>query len=89
MALTNRAPALLQPGREAANTAMRLGGNATARERDYISAVSRFCGDYEKRDQWTRVGDYEKAMGEVVVRHPADTEAKILHARLLTGARSQ
>ena len=86
MAITNRSPALLQRGRDATNTAMRLGSNATARERDYIAAVSRLYGDYEKRDQWTRVGDYEKAMGEVVGRHPSDTEAKILHAIALAAS---
>lgn len=80
MVVTKRPPALLQRGSEAANTAMRLSSNATARERDYIAAVVTLYNDHEKRDQWTRIVGYEKAMSEVVVRHPSDTEARIFHA---------
>ena len=86
MALNIRPAALLERGRDAARTARRLGGAATERERDYITAVGLLYDAYETRDQWSRVVAYEQAMSEIVVRHPTDTEAKIFHAIALAAS---
>jgi tetratricopeptide (TPR) repeat protein len=84
MVAGNRSVALLQQGQQAANAAMRLGARASERERGYIHAVSRLYDDFEHTDQRTRVVAYERAMNELVVRQPADTEAKIFYAISLT-----
>ncbi|HUF66571.1 MAG TPA: hypothetical protein VMM17_11415 [Gemmatimonadaceae bacterium] len=86
MATGNRAPALLQRGGEAAQTAARLAGAATERERQYITAVGELYADYDSRDQGTRLAAYEKAMSELVARQPVDTEAKIFHALALAAS---
>jgi hypothetical protein len=86
MAAGNRSPTLLQEGRRAVDAAMRVGVNATERERGYIQAVSRLYDDVERKDQRTRVGDYERAMQELVTKHPDDTEAAIFHAISLTAS---
>jgi hypothetical protein len=88
MAPGNRPVALLQQGREAASTAIRLGTGATSRERDYINAVNQLYDDYEHKDQHTRVVAYERAMSDLVARQPADTEAMIFHAIALTASAS-
>lgn len=80
MAAGNRAPAQLQPGRAAADVAMRLSAKATERERGYINAVAQLYADYERVDQRTRVVAYEHAMADLVASQPADTEAKIFYA---------
>ncbi len=59
---------------------------ASAREREYISAVSRLYDDFEHTDQPTRVVAYERAMNDLVTHQPADTEAKIFHAISLVAA---
>jgi hypothetical protein len=86
MAAGLRTPAQLQPGRTAADAAVRLGAQATERERDYIGAVSQLFADYEHVDQRTRVGAYERAMAALVARQPADTEAKIFYALALAAS---
>ena len=88
MAAGNRPVALLQQGRQAATSAMRLAPGATERERGYIGAVSRLYDDFEHQDQRTRVLGYERAMAELVRQQPADTEAKIFYAISLVGAAS-
>jgi hypothetical protein len=55
-------------------------------ERGYIHAVSRLYDDYEHKDQRTRIVAYERAMNELVVQQPADTEAMIFYAISLTAA---
>ena len=80
MAAGNRSPQTLRQGREAAAAATRLAARASAREREYISAVSRLYEDFEHTDQQTRVVAYEHAMSELVAHQPADTEAKIFYA---------
>ena len=80
MAAGNRAPAVLAQGRAAASAAARHASRASARERGYIDAVGRLYDDYEHTDQPSRVAAYERAMAELVVAQPADTEAKIFHA---------
>ncbi|HEY3113247.1 MAG TPA: hypothetical protein VGJ62_06140 [Gemmatimonadaceae bacterium] len=86
MAAGNRSIALLQQGRQAADAATRLGVRATERERGYIKAVSQLYDDFEHKDQRTRIVAYEHAMNELVLRQPADTEAKIFYAISLTAA---
>ena len=80
MAAGNRSVAQLTQGRHAVDAAMRLGGTASERERGYIHAVSRLFGDFEHTDQRTRIAAYSRAMSELVIRHPADTEATIFYA---------
>ena len=80
MAAGNRSVAQLTQGRQAVDAAMRLGGTASERERGYIHAVSRLFDDFEHKDQRTRIVAYERAMHELVMRHPADTEATIFYA---------
>jgi hypothetical protein len=86
MSITNRTAATLEPGRQAAIAAARLGTGATARERGYIAAVGELYADYEHRDQRTRVVAYERAMADLAARQPADTEAQIFHAIALVAA---
>jgi len=80
MAAGNRSPAQLQQGRIAADAAMRLSTHATQRERGYINAVAQLYNDFEHVDQRTRIVAYEHAMGDLVVKQAADTEAKIFYA---------
>src|SRR6266550_4055481 len=80
MAAGNRPVALLQQGRQAVDAAMRLGVRTSDRERGYINAVSRLYDDFEHTDQRTRIVAYERAMNDLVMRAPADTEAAIFHA---------
>ena len=80
MAAGNRPTQALQQGRQAADAATRAGLHATARERDYISAVGQLYDDFEHKDQRTRVIAYERAMNDLVMRQPSDTEAAIFHA---------
>jgi hypothetical protein len=88
MVAGNRAPALLQPGRQAANAAQRFAPQASERERAYIRAVAALYDDFEHKDQRTRVGAYEHAMNDLVLRQPADTEAKIFYALALAASAS-
>ena len=59
MAARVRTPEQLAPGRKAAESALRVGANATARERSYISAVAELYKDYEHVNQGARVASYE------------------------------
>jgi hypothetical protein len=88
MAPGNRSAALLQQGRQAADAATRLGPSASERERGYIHAVSQLYDDFERKDQRTRVEAYERAMNELVMRQPADTEARIFYAISLVASAS-
>ena len=88
MSIANRSAAQLQTGRQAVDAAVRLGANASERERGYINAVSKLYEDFEHKDQRTRVVAYEQAMGELAMQQPADTEAKIFYAIALTAAAS-
>ena len=86
MAAGNRPVALMRQGKQAADAAMRLAAGASERERGYIRAVSQLYDDFEHKDQRTRVVAYERAMNELVIQQPADTEAKIFYAISLTAA---
>ena len=88
MAPGNRSVVQLQQGKQAVDAAMRLGVRASERERGYIHAVSRLYDDFEHTDQQTRVVAYERAMNELVMRQPADTEAMIFYAISLTASAS-
>jgi hypothetical protein len=48
--------------------------------------VNELFRDYETRDQKSRVGAYAAAMGELVTRQPADTEAKVFYAIALVAS---
>ena len=75
-----RSTAQLLQGRQSAEAALRLGVRASERERGYIHAVGRLYDDFEHKDQRTRIVAYERAMNELVIRQPADTEAAIFYA---------
>lgn len=80
MAAGNRSVAQLQQGKQSVDAAMRLAVRASERERGYIRAVSRLYDDFEHKDQQTRIVAYERAMNELVMQQPADTEATIFYA---------
>ena len=86
MVATLRTPAALERGRVAAAEASRLAPHATARERQYISAVNELYADYEHKSQRERQVAYEKAMADVAASNPADTEAKIFYAIALVAS---
>jgi hypothetical protein len=88
MAAGNRSVAQLQQGKLAVDAANRLATHASERERGYIHAVGMLYDDYEHKDQRTRVVSYERAMNELVMREPADTEALIFYAIALTASAS-
>jgi len=88
MSAGNRSPAQLRLGKQAADAALRLGAGASERERGYIRAVSQLYEDFERRDQRSRIVAYERAMGELAARYPADTEATIFHALALAASAS-
>jgi len=88
MAAGGRSAQQLTQGRLAARAARRHSARATARERGYIEAVGKLYDDFEKVGQQTRISAYERAMGELVLVHPADNEAKIFHAISLVASAS-
>ena len=77
----------LRRGAEAAAKARAAGGR-TARERDYIEAISAFYADADKVDHATRAARYQDAMGRVAAAHPKDREASIFYALALLGTAS-
>lgn len=80
MVAGNRSVAQLQQGRQAVEAASRLAATASERERGYIRAVGQLYDDFEHKDHRTRIVAYERAMNELVMRQPADTEALIFYA---------
>ena len=88
MAAGNRSVAQLQQGRQAVDAAARLGLRTSERERGYIHAVSQLYDDFEHKDQRTRIVAYERAMSELVMQQPADTEAMIFYAISLAASAS-
>ena len=86
MAAGNRSVAQLQQGKQAADAANRLAAGASERERGYIRAVSTLYDDFEHKDQRTRIVAYERAMNDLVMRQPADTEALIFYAIALAAS---
>ena len=83
-----RPVALLQSGLQAVSDARRLSPRASERERGYVGAAGQLYDDFEHRDQRARVAGYERAMSDLVMREPADTEAMIFHALSLIASAS-
>jgi tetratricopeptide (TPR) repeat protein len=72
-------------GWEAIQQATRLEAQ-TPRERDYVSAMSAYYEDWDKRDYRSRILRYEAAMEDVYRRYPEDLEAAVLYALALNEA---
>jgi hypothetical protein len=72
-------PADLKQGWAAVESA-KSAGVKTQRERDYITAIETFYGDFDKLDHRTRALAYEKAMDQLRLRYPRDREATIFYA---------
>jgi len=75
----------LQRGAELLATARELKA-ATARERDYIQALSVFYTDTGKLDHNERAEAYARAMRGVYERNPQDQEAGVFYALSLLGS---
>jgi hypothetical protein len=78
-----KAPAVLEPGRAAAQKAQATGAPST-RERGYIDAVAALYRDFEKVAQRDRTLAYETSMEKVSTEFPDDTEARIFYALAVT-----
>ena len=76
-------PKVLAEG-QAAIAAAPGAGLKTARERDYVEALAVFFKDADKVDHRTRASALETAMQGVAARYPADTEATILYALVIS-----
>jgi hypothetical protein len=61
-------------------------GAKSAREADYIAALSEFYRDADTKDHRTRVLAYEQAMAQLHARYPDDSEAAIYYALALNVA---
>ena len=71
-------PKLEKEGWAAVEKAKQLGAK-TQRERDYIGAVEVFFKDHDKVPFETRAAAYEKALEQLYVRYPEDSEAAVLY----------
>ena len=78
-------PQVLKDGLEAVGKA-KLAEAKTRRERDYISAIETYYKDWEKLDYRERVLAYEKAMEQVYLRYPEDSEAAVFYALAINEA---
>jgi len=58
----------------------------TAREADYINALSVYYNNWEKLDHLTRCNQYEAAMQKLQEKYPTDKEAAIFYALALDAA---
>ena len=76
-------PQVLADG-QAAIDAARAAGLKTQRERDYVEALALFFKDADKLNHRTRATALETAMQGVAARYPADSEATILYALVLS-----
>jgi hypothetical protein len=74
-----KGPAVLEPGRTAAQKAQTT-GSPSPREKRYIDAVAELFRDFEKVPQRERTLAYEKAMEGTSTEFGADTEARIFYA---------
>jgi hypothetical protein len=86
MAAGNRSAAQLAPGRQAVLAGLRLAERATPREQLYLAAVEQLYRDYENVAQPARIENYVRAMKDLMLRQPADTEAKIFYALALAAS---
>jgi Tfp pilus assembly protein PilF len=64
----------------------RQAGARTARERDYIAALSAFYDGADRRDHKVRVLAYNSAMEQLHQRYPNDREAAVFYALSLIAA---
>jgi hypothetical protein len=78
-------PSALKDGLEAVAKA-KAAGAKTQREQDYIAAIEAYYRDFEKVDYRTRVLAYEKAMEQICLHYPEDSEAAIFYALALDEA---
>src|SRR5713101_6715329 len=76
-------PQILADG-QAAIDAARAAGLKTQRERDYVDALALVFKDADKLNHRTRATALETAMQGVAARYPADSEATILYALVLS-----
>ena len=81
-----RPAAVLQQGREAVDSANRIGPK-TERERAYVEAVARLF-DTANADQPARVKAYRDAMEKLATAYPNDTEGRIFYALSIAAAAS-
>jgi hypothetical protein len=72
-------PAVLKDGEEAVGRA-KAAGAKTQREQGYIAAIEAYYKDYEKVDYPARVLSYQKAMEQMYLHYPEDSEAAIFYA---------
>ena len=72
----------LKAGADAVAKARALGAK-TERERDYIDAIAVFYADADKHDHRARSLAYEKAMEQLHLRYPEDSEAAVFYALAL------
>jgi tetratricopeptide (TPR) repeat protein len=68
-----------QQGWAAVERAKQLGGK-TPRERDYITAVEVVFKDHETVPFGKRAAVYEKALAQIYIRYPEDSEAAVVYA---------
>jgi hypothetical protein len=78
-------PVVVKEGLEAVRKAQAAGAK-TQRERDYISAIEAYYQDSEKVDYRARVLAYEKAMEQMYLHYPEDSEAAVFYALALDEA---
>ena len=64
-------------------------GAKTARERDWIEAISAYFRDHDKTPVNTRLKAYDRAMAQVAQKYPDDFEAQVFYALTLQAAASQ
>jgi tetratricopeptide (TPR) repeat protein len=64
-------------------------GAKTARERDWIEAVSTYYRDHDKVSVDTRLAAYNKAMEQLTQRYPDDYEARVFYALTLQASASK
>ncbi len=79
------AAAELEKGNKAISVAQYLTKKST-RETDYINAIALFYKDWNTTNHRTRSLNFEKAMGKIYQKYPADKEAAIFYALALDGA---
>jgi len=72
-------PKLEEQGWAAVQTAYRLGGGKTQRERDYIAAVASLFRDHAAVPFAQRAKTYEKALEQIYLRYPEDSEAAVFY----------
>jgi hypothetical protein len=78
-------PQVLKEGLDAASKA-KLADAKTQRERDYISAIEIYYKDPDKLDYRTRVLAYERAMEQLYLGNPEDSEAGVFYALAMNEA---